>query len=126
MNTKEIMSERVEAFEKLPLMRKKMILNLAQEMGDLKDLQKYIMKSIKHENDYTFIGEIADVAIVKCNKFEEAPYQAIVYNGEIWILLCSCWPTIDHALLDGIAYKSEKNTTSNFAYYAGKMINLNK
>lgn len=83
-----------------------------------------ILKSVENKEEYEIIGIIEDIAIVKLLS-KVVKFQTLVYNEKDWILIPLCWPTIDYAILNGIAFKYEENLNSKFPYYIGKMLGMN-
>ncbi|NCC84884.1 MAG: hypothetical protein EOM03_12270 [Clostridia bacterium] len=118
---KEEILNRIAEFDAKPLAVKNIILHQAQARQEENDLNAEILRAVGKGSRASIVGVIHHMAVVETRDFEEAPFQACIYDGERWFRCSSCWPTIEQALLDAMGTRAE-GINSRFAYYAWAMI----
>lgn len=113
---------KLDEFNNKSLASKLAILGAAEAMQGIHQEHREIIKVIDKGR---IVGVLGDYAVVKTDIFDDAPYQCVVFDDAEWRLKSGCWPTVEQALLDGIALKHEGDYDSSFAVYAYRMLKSN-
>lgn len=118
------MKEKIEQFDALPLMRKIMILGLAERNKEYMKSNREVTKNFREKDRAFVVGIVGNFAVVETKHFYDAPYKAAIFKGGEWIEGPTCWPTVEHAMLDAISFFYERDSRSGFCYYASKMLGI--
>lgn len=110
---------KLDEFYKKSIASKLAILGAAEVMQGIHQEHCKILKVVGKGQ---IVGVLGDYAVVKTDIFDDAPYQCVVFYDAEWRSKTGCWPTVEQALLDGIAIKHEGDCNSNFAFYAYRML----